>query len=83
MGKFSSEKIKECADWVRENGLIDNGGASVKAFRKAMDISAQTLSRWNKRSEFSDAIEKAKQEFADGHDAMLYRFTSRDGIALQ
>lgn len=65
MGKFSSEKIKECADWVRENGLIDYGGASAMAFRKAMDISAQTLSRWNQRSEFRDAIEKAKQEFAD------------------
>lgn len=70
MGKFSSEKIKECADWVREHGLIENGGASAMAFREAMDISAQTLSRWNKRSEFSDAIKKAKQEFADGleHD---------------
>lgn len=32
MGKYCAEMVKRCADWVRENGLIDDGGAKITDF---------------------------------------------------
>lgn len=61
--KFSEEKIQECADWVRLNGLMDYGGATLKSFCEAMDIDKVTYYTWCDDSTFSTAIKTAKDEF--------------------
>lgn len=61
--KFSKEKIQECADWVRQNGLMDYGGATLKSFCEAMDIDKVTYYTWCDDSTFSTAIKTAKDEF--------------------
>lgn len=32
MAKYSKEMITACADWVRKNGLMDYGGATLTDF---------------------------------------------------
>lgn len=63
MAKYNKDMIQACADWVRENGLIDYGGATLRDFCKAMSIDNMSYYNWMKRSEFSEAIKKAKEEF--------------------
>lgn len=63
MGKYNKEMITACAEWVRKNGLIDYGGATLVAFCKAMGIDDQTYYNWMGKSEFSEAIKKAKEDF--------------------
>lgn len=55
--------LQACADWVRENGLIDFGGATLTDFCKAMGIEDQTYYRWLDKVEFVEAIKKAKEAF--------------------
>lgn len=61
--KYSKEKIRECVNWVIENGLMDYGGAKLSEFCRAMDIDNKTYYGWMRNSDFSDAIKKAKDEF--------------------
>ena len=63
MAKFSSELIHECANWVRENGLMEYGGAKLKDFCAYFGIDNKTYYKWMTKSEFSDAIKKAKDYF--------------------
>ena len=65
MAKYTKDMIQACADWVRENGLIDYGGATLTDFCKAMSIDNMSYYRWLSKSEFSDAIKKAKEQFRD------------------
>ena len=65
MAKFNPDMIRRCAEWVRENGLMDFGGATLKDFCAAMGIDAQTYYNWLENSDFSDAIKKAKDDFRD------------------
>ena len=58
MAKYSKEMIQACADWVRKNGLIDFGGATLTDFCKAMGIEDQTYYRWLDKVEFVEAIKK-------------------------
>lgn len=60
MAKFSNEKIRECANWVRENGLMEYGGAKVKDFCTAFRIDSRTYYRWMNNAVFADAIKKQK-----------------------
>ena len=57
--------IKACANWVRENGLIDFGGATLTDFCKAMNIDNMSYYRWLSKSEFAEAIKKAKEMFRE------------------
>lgn len=66
MAKYSKDMLQACADWVRENGLIDFGGATLTEFCKAIGIDDMSYYNWMKRSEFSEAIKKAKEAFRDG-----------------
>lgn len=66
MGKYNKQMVQACADWVRENGLIDFGGATLTDFCKAMDIDDMSYYNWMKRAEFSEAIKNAKEAFRDG-----------------
>ena len=65
MGKYNKEMIKACANWVRENGLIDFGGATLTDFCKAMNIDNMSYYRWLSKSEFAEAIKKAKEMFRE------------------
>ena len=65
MAKYSKDMIKACAGWVRENGLIDHGGATLTDFCKEMSIDDKTYYAWMEKSEFSEAIKKAKEAFRD------------------
>lgn len=65
MAKYSPEMVQRCADWVRENGLKDDGGAKLGDFCKAIGIDDMTYYAWMKRTEFSEAIKKAKSDFRD------------------
>lgn len=66
MGKYNKQMVQACADWVRENGLIDYGGATLTDFCKAIGIDDMSYYNWMKRTEFSEAIKKAKEAFRDG-----------------
>lgn len=66
MGKYNKQMVQACADWVRENGLIDFGGATLTDFCKAMGIDDMSYYNWMKRAEFSEAIKNAKEAFRDG-----------------
>lgn len=61
--KYSKAKIEECASWVRIHGLMDYGGATLKDFCKAMDIEDETYYQWMQKSEFSESLQKAKEDF--------------------
>lgn len=65
MGKYNKQMVQACADWVRENGLIDYGGATLTDFCKAMSIDNKTYYAWIGKPEFSEAIKKAKEAFRD------------------
>ena len=63
MAKYSKDMVQACADWVRKNGLIAFGGATLTDFCKAMGIEDQTYYRWLDKVEFVEAIKKAKEAF--------------------
>ena len=65
MTKYKKQLIEVCADWVREHGLIDFGGATLTDFCKAMGIDDQTYYRWLGKVEFAEAIKKAKESFRE------------------
>lgn len=63
MTKYNKNTIIKCANWVREEGLVDFGGAKIKDFCRAMDIDDNTYYDWMRKKEFSDAINEAKEYF--------------------
>ena len=63
MAKFNNEKIQECAEWVRENGLMEYGGAKLKDFCTRFCIDVKTYYRWMENANFANAIKKAKNDF--------------------
>ena len=63
MAKYNKDIVKQMCDWVRENGLIEYGGARLTDFLNQFRIDDMTYYRWLKLSEFSDAIKKAKEEY--------------------
>lgn len=65
MGKYNKEIVRDIVEWVRENGLIDYGGARLSDFCRHFGIDDMTHYAWLKRSEYSEAIKKAKEDFRD------------------
>ena len=63
MAKYNKDMVQACADWVRKNGLIDYGGATLTDFCNAMRIDNKTYYAWINKTEFSEAIKKAKESF--------------------
>lgn len=63
--KYTPQRIELAVKWVEQNGLYPQPcGASVKDFCKALDISWDTFKDWNGRPDFSDAINRAREIFA-------------------
>lgn len=92
--KFTAQKIAECAEWVRLNGLYPQPcGAPVKQFCAAMAINDATFRRWMDKADFADAIKKAQHSFSQEtvievvnalkRRALGYEVkeTSREGVA--
>lgn len=73
MAKYSHEIVKRCAEWVSKNGLIDYGGARLADFIAFLGIDQKTYYNWSKKSEFSDAIKKAKEEFRESLETDLVK----------
>lgn len=63
MAKYNKEIVKDMCDWVRENGLIDYGGARLGDFCRHFKIDDVTYYNWMRKSEYSEAIKKAKEDF--------------------
>lgn len=63
--KLNDDLINDITRWVRENGLIEYGGATLISLCRHFGISDRTFQRWIKRKDFADAINSAKQHFAD------------------
>ena len=63
--KLNNDLINDITRWVRENGLKDNGGATLISLCRHFGISDRTFQRWMKRKEFAEAINSEKQHFAD------------------
>lgn len=64
MAKYNPEKISECAAWVEEHGLHPQAcGATIGDFCAAMGIDPTTWRDWDKRPEFHEAIERAREAF--------------------
>lgn len=63
--KYNDEMIRKCALWVEENGLIDDGGASLREFCEAMDIVKSTYYEWMENRTFRTTIKKAKETFKE------------------
>lgn len=62
--KLTNELIDRAALWVRMNGLYPQQcGAPIKRLCEFLDIDFKTYQRWMLKSNFSDAIKKAQQEF--------------------
>ena len=77
MAKLNTDKIRECADWVRENGLMEYGGARLKDFCAQLGIDDKTYYRWMKNADFSDSIKKAKEHFKNNLEYELVISLSR------
>lgn len=69
--KYSQNKISECAEWVRQNGLMEYGGATVKDYCDAMGINQDTHYEWLKKTEYSDAIKRAQADYKDTLEVSL------------
>lgn len=70
---FNQKKIEECAAWVRENGLMEYGGARLKDFCAYFGIDNKTYYGWMKNSDFSDSIKKAKNEFKESRECIIVK----------
>ena len=81
--KYSKAKIEECANWVRIHGLMDYGGATLKGFCKAMDINADTYFEWMRKSEFSEAIQNAKDDFKATQEERLVESLMQSALGYE
>lgn len=77
MPKYNPEVVKQCEDWVRENGLIEYGGASLLSLCKHIGIDYQSFYNWMKKSEFSEIIKKAKEDFKNNLETDLVKSLAR------
>lgn len=71
MAKYSKEMVKACADWVRENGLMEYGGASLTDFCAHFHIDNKSYYRWMGFAEFAEQIKKAKDYFKNNLEKEL------------
>lgn len=62
--KMNAAKIEEAAAWVERNGLHPQPcGATIKDFCTAMGITWDTYKKWCEKSDFSDALNRAREVF--------------------
>lgn len=61
--KKSKELWQRMGEWVEENGLIEDGGASLKSFLAYFSIDKVTFYNWMENSTFSTIITRARDTF--------------------
>jgi hypothetical protein len=61
--KKSKELWQRMGEWVEENGLIEDGGASLISFCAFFSIHRDTFNDWMGKSDFSDIITRARETF--------------------
>lgn len=61
--KKSKELWKRMGEWVEENGLIEDGGASLVSFCAFFSIDKVTFYNWMENSTFSTIITHARDTF--------------------
>lgn len=62
--KLNAAKIAEAEAWVEKHGLYPQPkGALVKTFCEAMGITERTYCNWSKLSDFSEALNRAREKF--------------------
>lgn len=85
MAKYNKDIVKQMCDWVRENGLIEYGGARLTDFLNRFGIDDMTYYRWLKLSEFSEAIKKAKEEYRSKCEKTTVKslFTAANGYEYE
>lgn len=83
MAKFSDEMVQQCSDWVRENGLMEYGGAKLKDFCKHFGISDETYYNWMDNLDFLDAIKKAKDDFKNGLERRIVSSMANAAIGYE
>lgn len=83
MAKFNDEMIQQCSDWVRENGLMDYGGAKLKDFCEHFDIAAETYYKWMENLNFLNAIKKAKDDFKNGLERRIVSSMANAAIGYE
>lgn len=63
--KKSKELWQRMGAWVEENGLIEDGGASLKQFCAYFSIDNKSFYRWMDIVEFADLINHARAYFRE------------------
>lgn len=64
MAKYSSAKVAQCEEWIKQHGLMEYGGAMLKDFCKEMDIDDKTYYKWMQvKDDFKEAVNRAKEIF--------------------
>lgn len=64
--KKSAKLTGEIVQWVRENGLIEYGGASIEMLARQFGISRKTHTAWMKSdADYAEAINEAKSYFSE------------------
>lgn len=61
--KKSKELWRRMGEWVEENGLIEDGGASLVSFCAFFSIDKVTFYNWMENSTFSTIITRARDTF--------------------
>lgn len=61
--KKSKELWQRMGEWVEENGLIEDGGASLKSFLAYFSVSEDSYRRWLQIECFADIITRARDTF--------------------
>lgn len=81
--KLNDDLINDIMRWVRENGLKVNGGATIASLCRHFGISEMTFGRWMQKKTFADAINSARQYFADNleHELVASLAKSAKGYA--
>lgn len=81
--KYSEAKIKECADWIEQNGLQDFGGATLKEFCQAMGFHHDTYFEWMRKAEFSEAVTKAKEVFRSSLEKRIVNSLANSALGYE
>lgn len=63
--KKSKELWRRMGEWVEENGLIEDGGASLVSFCAFFSIDKVTFYNWMENSTFSTIITHARETFRE------------------
>lgn len=81
--KLNDDLINDIMRWVCENGLKVNGGATIASLCRHFGISEMTFGRWMQKKAFADAINSARQYFADNleHELVSSLAKSAKGYA--